>query len=593
MVNRPRRPRTGGRPETTIDLEAERLAGGSATAAPAERDMQGDASRDLGPLAGGAAEPAPTAADGDATTTGLDDGGRNAVADAEPAEADRLATGSGSAIAAGDAGAAELSGTATGGDRLPDLASDETATSPLSTEADLSRDEGLTADERRRRDLGEFEDDDTVPAATLPDASSDAADPLATSPYHPAAVDEARSGPGFGSLAGAGLLGAVLALGAGAGLLYSGVLPPPGRDAAPAATQQFATAGEVQQIGGDVSSLREVVEQLQSAQAAGGVGPGTVSLADFTALTDRVAANERGIQSGGTSSGDAAAAAQAASAAAAEAQTTATAATDAANTARETADAARTTADGATATANEARTAAGEARSTADTARQTAEDARNASQSASQVAQNAQGAAAEAEQAVGDFAGRLDAIETANRQASVALSAAALKAAIDRGTPFMAELERFTQASESPDTTERLRDFAATGVPSTATLAGRWPATETAILDALRPAPAPDAPVGEQVLSGLRSLVTVRPAAEPAGSGEAEGANEPSAAVARMDGAIGRGDLAAWLDAWNSLPQAAQSASSTFADEVRARIAADGVIDQSINGAIGATASQG
>lgn len=563
MANRPRRPRTGGRPETTIDGEAERLTGTAASdeARADEHASEPDDSPAGALVAGGASEPSVSGGEPDATGASEPSAELSRI---DPADSDRVDGESGAAVTGAEAspegGGADALGA--GGEASPGG----------SAESAFAAEEGLRSD--RRRDFGEFEDDDTVTAAAEPATAEGGADPLASSPYHPTAnAHEHRAGPGFAPLAGAGLLGAAIALGAGAALLYSGLLPAPGREAAPGTPQQYASAGEMQQVSGDLASLTEAVEQLRSAQAAGGAGAGTVAPADFAALSDRVASTERAVQGADTARG--------------EVSETADAAASAAEAAQRTASEAQTA-------ANEARDTAGAARETAESASQTAEDARNAASSASQVAENAQGAAQEAEEAVTGFAGRLEAIEDANRQAAIALSAAALKAAIDRGTPFAPELERFTQASDSTDAADALRDFAAGGVPTAAALAARWPQTETAILGALRPAPAADAPVSEQVLSGLRSLVTVRPAAEAAGAGAAEGGDAgPGAAVARMDAAIARGDLGEWVSAWDTLPEEAKAASADFADEVRARIEADRIVDQSINGAIGATGTQG
>jgi len=133
-----------------------------------------------------------------------------------------------------------------------------------------------------------------------------------------------------------------------------------------------------------------------------------------------------------------------------------------------------------------------------------------------------------------------------------------------------------------------LRDYAASGVPTAQTLAAGWDEAETAILQALRPQVSPS-DVGDQVLSGLRSLVTVR----PSGTSAPADMQGPEAAVARMDALVTTGDFAGWVAQWDTLPEAARQASTDFADKVRARAEADRLIDQTINSAIGASASQG
>ncbi|RIX99244.1 hypothetical protein D3218_15895 [Aureimonas flava] len=580
MANRPRRPRTGGRPETIIDGEAERLA---ATGGPEERVAAEDGPSAAGPdthagaddvvVSGGAAsEGERPAEDAVAAPADADEAARihEAVAGPAPAGGDSVDPSAGGALPAGDDRTGEGRGFESEAAAPPapdDMPAAETSTRETPTEetqtretptAEFAREEGFVAAGAapERRHLGEFEDDETVhPQAEAERTKTSVPD---NSPYLAGHSAEPRGGAGFGALLGAGALGAVIALLLGATALYGGLVPPPGQQQS-VPTQQFAQAGDLQQIRSDLDQVRGTVEQVQSAQAAGGAGSGTVSTADFTQLTDRVTANERAIQSGGTSTGDAAAAAQAAN--------------EAATAARDTAAQAETTANAARDTANAAQSAA--------------DEARQGVSAAQQAAQNAQSAANEARSAIDGFGQRLAAIEDANRQAAVALSAAGLKSAIDRGTPFMSELESFAKASGDGDAVSSLRDFAASGVPTGSTLASRWPEVETAILDAVRP-PASTDDVGTQVLSGLRSLVQVR----PAGSSVSPDAPGPQAAVARMDAAISDGDHAAWLAEWDKLPEAAKTASSDFAGDVRARVEADRLIQDTINRAVGAS-SQG
>ena len=319
MANRPRRPKPGARPETTIDLGAERIA------APMNTDVAGSGDED--PVEGAArrdedevvSPPAPTAAEAheeallSATAEPPEERDRKNEIATGSASADALTLGEshsfGDSTVRDDDRAMGAAGQPVSGDMASPVAAETqgepmAATEPVLAErrddgsssvsgaaADFARDEGFTDTHRPRRDLGEFEDDETVLPESHPQPAEP--DPLATSPYHAAAgtTHSNHQGQGFGPLLGAGLLGAALALGGGAALLYSGVLPPPGGRVEPVQTQQFATAGEVQQITGDVSTLRTTVEQLQSAQAAGGAGSGNVSQTDFTQLADRVTAN--------------------------------------------------------------------------------------------------------------------------------------------------------------------------------------------------------------------------------------------------------------------------------------------------------------
>lgn len=587
MANRPRRSRSGSKPGATIDLDAERVAAPNASPASPENEAPVD-ERGTGAEAV-PTENVPEVAEDPVVASAPEEAASGPAPKTESAteEPEASAVETPNTVTDEDARKAVEAGTQTAPDRAlddthgaenvgetpPDAAekaagpveqSPETAPSDAekpegaaATTAEFARDEGFAGPSRPRPDLGEFEDDETVLHAAEPEHTGP--DPLETSPYRPRNEVEQR-GAGFGSLLGAALLGGAIALGAGSLLVYSGAVTLPVPRTVQSATPQYATAGDLQKVTGDVSTLRDTVTQLQSAQAAGGTGSNTVPLADFTALSDRVGAAERAIQSGGASSGDAA---------------------DAAAKATDTANAARDT-------ANEATNLANQARDTANAAQSAAQSADQAAKNAAQAAQNAQSAANEMQQSVDGFEQRLTAIEEANRQAATALAAAGLKAAIDRGGPFMTQLERFANTSNGNGTVDALRAYAASGVPTVSALNNDWQATETAILQALQPeAPAGD--VGQQVLSGLRSLVTVR----PAGTTTPQSAPGPQATVARMDAAISSGNFADWLQEWNTLPDAAKNASGDFADQVRARVEADRIIDESINSAIGAPASQG
>src|SRR5690606_21808092 len=73
-----------------------------------------------------------------------------------------------------------------------------------------------------------------------------------------------------------------------------------------------------------------------------------------------------------------------------------------------------------------------------------------------------------------------------------AIAAAALKSAIDRGQPFMAELETFASVAPEAAEIEQLRAFAASGVPGRAELGDEATSVANAILSASRQS-SPDA----------------------------------------------------------------------------------------------------
>jgi len=161
---------------------------------------------------------------------------------------------------------------------------------------------------------------------------------------------------------------------------------------------------------------------------------------------------------------------------------------------------------------------------------------------------------------------------------ALAIAASALKAAIDRGTPFMSELE--TYAAIAPDSPEIavLRELAASGVPTRAAIEARMPATATAMIDAGRQID-PQAGIVDRLLSSAQSLVSVRPV------GMVEGSDTP-AIVARMEALLRNGDLAGALAQYDTLPQAAKDAGADLAAQMRARHSADEVVGRALAAAL-------
>ncbi|KQT52669.1 hypothetical protein ASG43_19620 [Aureimonas sp. Leaf454] len=470
---------------------------------------------------------------------------------------------------------------------------------------DFAEDEGLVDPSRRERAAEEFDDEAILSAAGPDQAARDAA--AAAKPsydYHAASAltqPEPRGG-GFGTALGAGLLGALLALGGAGALQYAGVLPSFGRQDPAELTQQFASIGDVQQVTADFATLRGDVEQLKSAQAAGGAGAGATT-ADLNAVADRVTAIEQRAAQAPTgpagvdpaaldgvrgTAEEAKRIAEESQRIAADGKTAADDAKRAAGEATGAVDAIRRTVDGAVSTANNAQATAANAVQAAETAQQTATTAQAAATAAQQAASGAQSTGGAANAAVAALEPRIGAMEASSRQAAVSIAAASLKSAIDEGSPFMGQLERFAKvAGPSSSAVETLRQFAASGVPSKASLAADWPEAESAIDAALRPAPA-QGDVGGQVLSGLSALVTVRPSASAAAT-----ADGSDAAVSRLSAAIAEGDLKAFLDEWNQLPEAAKTASADFQARVKARAEAEAVIGQTLDEAVQAVGTTG
>ncbi len=124
----------------------------------------------------------------------------------------------------------------------------------------------------------------------------------------------------------------------------------------------------------------------------------------------------------------------------------------------------------------------------------------------------------------------------------------------------------------SGDLLQPLRPLADTGVASGATLAKEFVPVADAILGATS-ASDPDASFFQRALSGLGSLVSIRPAGPVPG-------NDPPAIVSRMTAALAAGDVATALAEREALPAAGKDASAAWAAKASQRVALDRLIEQ-------------
>ncbi|GLS39839.1 tail protein [Mesorhizobium tianshanense] len=181
------------------------------------------------------------------------------------------------------------------------------------------------------------------------------------------------------------------------------------------------------------------------------------------------------------------------------------------------------------------------------------------------------------EQSVSQLSGKVEA-QAGQPKIALAIAASALKAALDRGAPFAAELETF--AAISPDAPEIaiLRPHAEKGVPTRADIAAEVAAAANAMVAASAPV---DQNAGflQNLLSSAESLVKVRPI------GAVEGAGAPET-VARMEVAVNQGDYAKALSEYDTLPEAAKAAGAEFAGKLKARIEVETQVDALIAGAM-------
>jgi hypothetical protein len=217
------------------------------------------------------------------------------------------------------------------------------------------------------------------------------------------------------------------------------------------------------------------------------------------------------------------------------------------------------------------------------------DDVAAATQSARERADGAAAAATGAAQSSvqrGDldaFAGRIAALEqsiktlsaaTAQRPASAgdraaraAVAAEALRAVVERGAPYTAELATVKSLGADQAALAALQPFAAAGVPTAAAL-GHELSQLTASL--LQPASGV-APSGGGFLgrleSNAKSLVRIAPVDATAGE-------QPSAVVARLQADASRADIAAALADIAGLPQSAKIILEPWVQKANARAAA-------------------
>ena len=182
--------------------------------------------------------------------------------------------------------------------------------------------------------------------------------------------------------------------------------------------------------------------------------------------------------------------------------------------------------------------------------------------SAGEAASAEDGKIATLEQSVSSLASKVEA-QASQPKIALAIAASALKAAVDRGGAFAAELETF--AAISPDAPElaTLRAHAEKGVATRADIAAETDAAANAMIAAAKPVD-PNAGIVERLVSSAESLVKVRPI------GAVEGAGVPET-VARMEVAVKQGDFAKALAEYETLPDAVKAAGADFAAKLKAR----------------------
>lgn len=174
------------------------------------------------------------------------------------------------------------------------------------------------------------------------------------------------------------------------------------------------------------------------------------------------------------------------------------------------------------------------------------------------------------EQSVTQLSARVDA-QAAQPKIALSIAASALKAALDRGAPFAAELETFAAIAPDAPQLAALRPYAEKGVPTRADIAAGVDAAANAMVEAMAP---PDADAGffQSLMASAERLVKVR----PIGVVEGEGVPET---VARLEAAVDQGDYARAIAEYETLPEAVKAAGADLAGKLKARLEVETGID--------------
>jgi hypothetical protein len=146
------------------------------------------------------------------------------------------------------------------------------------------------------------------------------------------------------------------------------------------------------------------------------------------------------------------------------------------------------------------------------------------------------------------------------------IAAEALRAAVERGAPYGAELAAVQSFGADANTIAPLQSFASTGVPSAATLAQDLATLTPALRRASDTAADGNSFLG-RLEANAQQLVRITPVDAPVG-------NDPSAVIARMNVEAERGDMAAALSDTAQLPEAAKPLAADWVKQASAREAA-------------------
>ncbi len=155
-----------------------------------------------------------------------------------------------------------------------------------------------------------------------------------------------------------------------------------------------------------------------------------------------------------------------------------------------------------------------------------------------------------------------------DRATRLTVAAEALRAAVERGAPYQAELAAVKSLGVDETTLAPLVPFAAEGVPSAATLSREFTTLTPSLSQTAATTTTPrDGSLLGRLEARAQNLVRITPADAPPGA-------DPSAVVVRINNDVARGDFAPALAGIASLPDQARLAAQNWVKKVEAREAA-------------------
>ena len=153
-----------------------------------------------------------------------------------------------------------------------------------------------------------------------------------------------------------------------------------------------------------------------------------------------------------------------------------------------------------------------------------------------------------------------------DRAARMAVAAEALRATVERGAPYQAELAAVKSFGAEESALAPLAPFAAEGIPKAAALAREFTGLMPSLLQ-VSGTVSRDGSLLARLEAHAENLVRITPVDAPAG-------DDASAAVARMNSEAARGDFAAVLADAARLPDHARAVAESWVKKVEAREAA-------------------